>query len=70
MTQRLRTLGSGVLTCLALVRFGYQALNDGMLRVLSVVLLCVGTLTTAASVRDRFRPRPQRRRSRERGAGR
>ena len=64
MDPRLRRLGSGLMTCVALAWFGYQALyGDGPLRIFSVLFLAVGLVTTAGAVLDHVRPRPERRRA-------
>ncbi|MCQ9185655.1 hypothetical protein KMT30_42840 [Streptomyces sp. IBSBF 2953] len=70
MEPRFRRFGDRLMTCVALAWFGYQALyGRGMLRIVSVVMLVIGVVTTAGALLDRIRPRPKRRRSRERDAG-
>ncbi|SFE81846.1 hypothetical protein SAMN02787118_102734 [Streptomyces mirabilis] len=66
MDPRFRRLGNGLMTCIAVTWFGYQALyGDGMLRIASIFFLVVGAVTTAGAVLDYVRPRPKRRRSLE-----
>ncbi|MEU7563285.1 hypothetical protein [Streptomyces eurythermus] len=68
MNSRLRTLGSGLVTCAALVWFGCQAIDgSGALRLWAAFMLVVAVVTGAGAVLDRLRPRPGRRRARERG---
>jgi hypothetical protein len=66
----LRRVGNGLLGCVAVVWFGYQALHgSGALRIASVVFLVIAAVTAAGALLDRVRPRPRRRRARERDAG-
>ncbi|MGW1603627.1 hypothetical protein [Streptomyces eurythermus] len=65
--SRLRALGSGLVTCAALVWFGYQAVDgSGALRFWSAFMLVVSVVAGAGAALDRVRPRPRRRRARER----
>ncbi|MFF5471548.1 hypothetical protein [Streptomyces achromogenes] len=65
MDSRLRTLGSGFLTCAAVAWFGYQAVDgSGALRFWSAFMLIVAVVTGAGAVLDRVRPRRGRRRAR------
>ncbi|PJM93689.1 hypothetical protein [Streptomyces sp. CB01373] len=67
MDPRLRKIGDRLMTCVALAWFGHQALyGQGMLRLLSALMLVVGVVIAAGAVHDHIRPRPKRRRSRER----
>jgi hypothetical protein len=66
MYPRLKKLGSGLVTCIALIWFGNQALyGEGALRVFSILMLIALVATTALAILDRVRPRPKRRRARE-----
>lgn len=70
MAPRLKRLGNGLMTCIAVVWFGYQALyGTGMLWVVSILFLIIGVVTAAGAVLDYVRPRPKRRRAGERHAG-
>ncbi|MEU3527604.1 hypothetical protein AB0E62_27660 [Streptomyces sp. NPDC038707] len=70
MNPRLRTLGSGLVTCAALAWFGRQTVRgSGAPRIWSAVMLTVAVVTGAGAVLDRVRPRPARRRARERDGG-
>ncbi|GGJ15375.1 hypothetical protein [Streptomyces brasiliensis] len=67
MDPRLRTLGNGLITCIALAWLGYQVLyGEGMLRIFAAFTLVIGVVRTAGDILDYIRPRPKRRRSRER----
>ncbi|MEU1593430.1 hypothetical protein ABZ468_11360 [Streptomyces sp. NPDC005708] len=67
MDPRLRRLGDGLMTCIALAWFGYQALyGEGVLRIFSALMSVVVVVTTAGAILDYIRPRPKRRRSSER----
>ncbi|MFF5536674.1 hypothetical protein ACFY71_30135 [Streptomyces cinerochromogenes] len=67
MNPRLRKLGSALLTCVGVAWCGYQAVyGDGALRIFSVFVLVIAAVTGAGAVLDHVRPRPQRRRARER----
>lgn len=64
MAPRLKRLGNGLMTCIAVAWFGYQALyGDGPLRIASILFLLVGVVTAAGAVLDHLRPRSKRRRS-------
>lgn len=64
MTPRFKRLGNGLMTCIAMAWFGYQALyGEGALRIASIVLLIVGVVTTAGAVLDHVLPRPKRSRA-------
>ncbi|MEU6576774.1 hypothetical protein [Streptomyces sp. NPDC046805] len=66
MDPRLRRLGGGLMTCIALAWFSYQALyGEWMLRIVSALMLMMIVVTTAGAILDHIRPRPKRRRSRE-----
>lgn len=66
MAPGLVGLGKGLLTCIAVTWFGYQALyGEGALRIASIVFLVAEVLSTAGAVLDYVRPRPKRRRSLE-----
>ncbi|GED89305.1 hypothetical protein TNCT6_63900 [Streptomyces sp. 6-11-2] len=70
MDPRFKRLGNGLMTCIAMAWFGYQALyGDGLLRIGSTVMLVICVIGTASAVLNDIRPRPKRRRSREREAG-
>ncbi|MET8077298.1 hypothetical protein [Streptomyces sp. NPDC005303] len=64
MTPRLKRLGNGLMTCIAVVWCGHQALyGEGGLRIVSIALLIVGTVTAIGAILDHVLPRPRRRRS-------
>ncbi|WUD72143.1 hypothetical protein OG937_10810 [Streptomyces sp. NBC_00510] len=66
MDPRLRKLGDGLITCIALTWFGHQAIwGEGVLRMLSALMFVAGAVATAHNIIDYIRPRPKRRRSRE-----
>lgn len=66
MASWFKRLGNGLMTCVAVAWFGYQALyGEGMMRVSSVVLLLVGAATAVGAVIDHAFPRPKRRRTLE-----
>ncbi|NNN31803.1 hypothetical protein HLK59_15805 [Streptomyces sp. S3(2020)] len=66
MTPPLRRIGSGLMSCIAVAWFGYQALyGEGGLRVLSIALLIVGAATAVGAILDRALPSPKRRRALE-----
>lgn len=68
MTPRLRRLGSGLMTCIAVAWFGNQALyGEGGLRIASIILLLAGAVTTAGAILDHVLPRPKRRRALDKG---
>ncbi|TWV53553.1 hypothetical protein FRZ03_09690 [Streptomyces misionensis] len=70
MEPRWKRFGTGLMSCIALAWLGYQALyGEGMLRIASAIMLVIGVVTTAGAILDHIRPRPKRRRSRERDAG-
>ncbi|MEW2290700.1 hypothetical protein [Streptomyces sp. NPDC047841] len=69
MEPRWKRFGTGLMNCIALAWFGYQALyGEGMLRIVSALMLVIGVVTTVGAILDHIRPRPKRRRSRERDA--
>jgi hypothetical protein len=59
------------MTCIGLTWFGYQAIyGDGVaLRLFSIFMLVIGAVTATGAVLDHVRPRPKRRRARERDMG-
>lgn len=64
MTPRLRRLGRGLMNCVAVAWFGYQAVyGEGPMRIASIILLIAGVVLTAATVLDHALPRPKRRRA-------
>ncbi|AJE41304.1 hypothetical protein CP978_15900 [Streptomyces nodosus] len=70
MDPRLRRLGNGLMTCLAMAWFGHQALyGEGLLRIGSALMLVMTVIAVADAVLNDIRRRPKRRRSRERDAG-
>ncbi|MEV7131227.1 hypothetical protein [Streptomyces sp. NPDC093260] len=67
MEPRSKRFGTGLTNCMALAWFGYQALyGEGMLRIVSALVSVIGVVTTVGAIPDHIRPRPKRRRSRER----
>ncbi|MGW1022653.1 hypothetical protein ACWD4J_02870 [Streptomyces sp. NPDC002577] len=67
MDQRLRRLLRGLLNCVGVVWFGYQAIaGDGPLQIFSVLVLVFVAALAVLAVLDRVLPRPKRRRARER----
>jgi hypothetical protein len=65
--DRLRKLGTTFLNCLALVWFADNAITDsGGLQLFSILMLIFAAMMAGMAVLDRIRPRPKRRRSRER----
>jgi hypothetical protein len=66
MAPRFAGLGKGLVTCISVPWFGYQALyGQGVLRIGSIFFLVMEVVATAGAVLDYFRPRPKRRRSLE-----
>ncbi|MFJ8348463.1 hypothetical protein ACIQ9J_19220 [Streptomyces sp. NPDC094153] len=69
MGPRLRKIGDRLVTGVALVWFGHQALyGQGIQRIVSILMLVIGAVTTAGALFERVNSRPKRRRSRERDA--
>ncbi|MFB7572974.1 hypothetical protein [Streptomyces sp. NPDC056165] len=69
MDPRLRRFGNGLMTCIAVVWFGHQTLyGEGVLRIFSALMLVMSVIAIAGAVLNDIRPRPKRRRSRERDA--
>lgn len=65
--DHLRKLGIVLLHCLALIWFAYNAITDsGALQFFSILMLIFAVAVAGTAILDRIRPRPQRRRSRER----
>ncbi|MFB7112869.1 hypothetical protein [Streptomyces sp. NPDC056291] len=70
MDPRLRRFGNGLMTCLAVAWFGHQTLyGEGLLRIVSALMLVMSVIAAAGLALNDIRPRPKRRRSRERDAG-
>ena len=68
MTPRLKRLGSGVRTCVAVAWFGHEALyGEGGLRIAAIALLLLGVLTAVGAIIDHVLPRPKRRGGRSTG---
>lgn len=64
MASRLKRFGNGLMTCVGLVWFGYQALfGEGGLRFVSIALLLMGALVGVGAILDRVAPPPKRRRA-------
>ncbi|MEU0210507.1 hypothetical protein ABZ235_31330 [Streptomyces canus] len=64
MTRRLKQLGNGLMTCIAVAWFGHRALySEGGLRIASIALLIVGAVTAVGAILDHVLPRPKRRRA-------
>ncbi|MEU1192748.1 hypothetical protein [Streptomyces sp. NPDC005859] len=67
MTPRFRRLVNGLMTCIAVAWFGYQALyGEGGLRIASIALLIMGAATTVGAILDHVLPSPKRRRALDR----
>ncbi|MGW4821087.1 hypothetical protein ACWEP4_19375 [Streptomyces sp. NPDC004227] len=70
MDPRLRRCGNGLMPCLAVALFGHQTLyGEGMLRIVSALMLVMSVIAAAGWALIDIRPRPKRRRSRDGGSG-
>ncbi|MFJ9005069.1 hypothetical protein [Streptomyces canus] len=64
MAPRLKQLGNGLMTCIAVAWFGHQAVyGEGGLRITSIALLIVGAVIAVGAILDHVLPRPKRRRA-------